>query len=505
MADRFSGRDSAGEPVEIVRFTTKGDTIIRDATGATVKPIGSEGQVAVVRSADSTGLAYENLPVLANQAITFDTYTFTDDTNPSSLVSVGGGLVPRFSAASKEEIQVDSTCPSSKGAADGQLKARIIMSAAEANDVVFDLETSINGASFSASSFTVTTASSTSEQVVTIDNSFTIAANDAISLRIARDGADANDTHTGTMDLIDVWIEFAPDGLGAFPEQSAAVSNTTPFNVPNNSATKVTGYSTLFDNGGLFDSGNSQFTVPAGMAGRYLVNFHGFFADNATGRRSVAIRVNTTNTIIDNREPGSGSGFTRGVAISGILDLVAGDDVDLEAFQDSGAGLDLTITSFSIAKLNAQVDAPGSAAGNMWVGTGDQASVELSNGVLATPVDKTEKFTTRFVATTSGDKNFTVHYRMATANAGNLRLRVNSLVTSDGDDISAALNVGSQFTITPGNDTNKHSFSPLDDPSLTLSGISAGDHVVFELERMDSGDGDTHTGTMQLVGIEVRN
>lgn len=95
--------------------------------------------------------------------------------------------------------------------------------------------------------------------------------------------------------------------------------------------------------------------------------------------------------------------------------------------------------------------------------------------------------------------NFTVDiaYAMSTADAGDIDLRLDYLVTSDGDDPDTALTAGTVTTFVPGNDVLRHTAS---DANFDVQ-ASPGDAVRLSLVRPNT---DTHTGDVRVLEIRMR-
>jgi hypothetical protein len=87
----------------------------------------------------------------------------------------------------------------------------------------------------------------------------------------------------------------------------------------------------------------SRFTIPTGKDGKYLLSGVLAYSANVTGQRNTVVYKNgsvvnygTANQAIDSTVYGSY------VPISYVLNLVAGDYVEIFAFQTSGGNLDVT-------------------------------------------------------------------------------------------------------------------------------------------------------------------
>lgn len=127
----------------------------------------------------------------------------------------------------------------------------------------------------------------------------------------------------------------------------------------------------------------------------------------------------------------------------------------------------------------------------------------LGNGVTYIPFVKDAADTIQFQVRIpqTGDFTISLAYYMSAGDVGDVQLRLDSVLISDGDDPTAALVVGTPFTFTPGNDTNRHT---LDDGVAAELGFSAteGDTAVFEFTRV-AGAPDTHPGDVRVLEIAV--
>lgn len=83
----------------------------------------------------------------------------------------------------------------------------------------------------------------------------------------------------------------------------------------------------------------SRLTVPAGRAGLYLLAANVQFATNATGARFVRLLLNGTNQVAIFNSPAVGGFATRALVVA-LRRLVAGDYLEVQVYQDSGAALD---------------------------------------------------------------------------------------------------------------------------------------------------------------------
>jgi len=106
-------------------------------------------------------------------------------------------------------------------------------------------------------------------------------------------------------------------------------------------------------------SNNTRMTIPSGYDGKYLIQAQIGFASNTTGGREVQFYKNGT-TVLQYVQSDTGDGSLN-VVISGTYPLVAGDYIEVRAYQSSGGNLDVwgsnsgytNGTSFQITYLGA--------------------------------------------------------------------------------------------------------------------------------------------------------
>ena len=100
---------------------------------------------------------------------------------------------------------------------------------------------------------------------------------------------------------------------------------------------------------------SNRFTVPTGLGGLHVITMYTEFAANATAQRAQRIDINS-GTLINLAANGAGGATApwRNSA-SIMLDLVAGDTVDFEVWQNSGGNLNLTELYHSIIRLEPTV------------------------------------------------------------------------------------------------------------------------------------------------------
>lgn len=112
--------------------------------------------------------------------------------------------------------------------------------------------------------------------------------------------------------------------------------------VANATTTAITFDTEDFDTDGFHSTSTNtdRITIPTGKGGKYLFTWCIGFAANATGIRAMPVSVNGTNY---NFFTMNNAGATYNLRQTGcvVLNLVAGDYVALQAYQESGGNLDV--------------------------------------------------------------------------------------------------------------------------------------------------------------------
>lgn len=124
---------------------------------------------------------------------------------------------------------------------------------------------------------------------------------------------------------------------------------TTNQSIPNNTFTAIT-LTEVSDPLGMFATGASEFTVPTGYDGLWLVTGRVDFASNSSGFREVYVEETTNFVYYDTIIPGLGDNL---VAVSGIFRLAAGDQFHLAVKQTSGGSLNVVSAYLTAAFLGA--------------------------------------------------------------------------------------------------------------------------------------------------------
>lgn len=113
--------------------------------------------------------------------------------------------------------------------------------------------------------------------------------------------------------------------------------------IANNTQTAIDFTTELYDIGNLWVVGSpTRLTVPSGGAGLFHIFGNVRFAANATGTRAVNILLNGTTLLAEDERAASAAAITMCVATD--HKLVAGDYVEIRAFQTSGGALNADAT-----------------------------------------------------------------------------------------------------------------------------------------------------------------
>jgi hypothetical protein len=134
----------------------------------------------------------------------------------------------------------------------------------------------------------------------------------------------------------------------------ASTYNTVNQTLSNSTTTAVTWDSEYFDTDALHStsSNTSRFTVPTGKGGKYLISGTIAFDVSNVGNRATYIYKNGSLFQINNSGPGVS---TNGVFLnfSQVLNLVAGDYIEIFAWQSSGGNLTIQgTTTFNTCQVS---------------------------------------------------------------------------------------------------------------------------------------------------------
>lgn len=142
----------------------------------------------------------------------------------------------------------------------------------------------------------------------------------------------------------------AADLNDCFAPPRCRLTNSADISVANSSSVSLTFDTEVFDSGAMHSTSTNtgRITVPTGGGGVYVVGGTVEFAANATGYRSIGIRLNGGNTITGHRAITSSASVTTRLSTSAIYSLAAGDYLELQVFQNSGGALNaLALADYS--------------------------------------------------------------------------------------------------------------------------------------------------------------
>tara|TARA_A100001011_G_scaffold380998_1_gene448971 strand:+ start:613 stop:1158 length:546 start_codon:yes stop_codon:yes gene_type:complete len=135
---------------------------------------------------------------------------------------------------------------------------------------------------------------------------------------------------------------------------------TTTLSISNSSLTKVPFNTATIDTDSATDTSNNRFTVPSGKGGKYLISYGiGAGADSHTNLYRIFTQLykngSNSNLLASVADPRNNYGFAFSVVASGVVDLSAGDYIEVYAYNSSGntAGLNLDRTYFSGFRIGA--------------------------------------------------------------------------------------------------------------------------------------------------------
>lgn len=117
----------------------------------------------------------------------------------------------------------------------------------------------------------------------------------------------------------------------------AKVYNSAAQSILDSTTTTLTFDGSVFNQGGLWVSGN---TVTAPYAGIYAVTAYQEYAANATGIRRGSVLVNASGKM-EQILPNNGAGSKAQVQLTTTLLLASGDAITMQARQTSGGALDV--------------------------------------------------------------------------------------------------------------------------------------------------------------------
>jgi hypothetical protein len=135
------------------------------------------------------------------------------------------------------------------------------------------------------------------------------------------------------------------------PKQAMVrVTKSAAQSINSGSATALTWDTETFDTDSLHDNVTNNNRLTASVTGKWMVTAAVSFAANSTGYRQVKINKNNTTDYAIAVSLNLGASDTPGVTVSDIVDLAAGDYVQIIAAQNSGGALNV-ITAGTTASM----------------------------------------------------------------------------------------------------------------------------------------------------------
>lgn len=148
---------------------------------------------------------------------------------------------------------------------------------------------------------------------------------------------------------------------GAAPSPSfvgcSLTNSSANQSIANSTWTAITFNSEFFDSDGFHDNSTNtaRITIPSGKGGKYLITAALWFADNSSGFRMMQIYKNGSQYFLISNENGFSGDC--GTNASLLINLVAGDYIELWTLQTSGGNLNVqkasNYTTFGVNYLGA--------------------------------------------------------------------------------------------------------------------------------------------------------
>jgi hypothetical protein len=157
----------------------------------------------------------------------------------------------------------------------------------------------------------------------------------------------------------ETFLKINSAGIQSLPKQPACRAyRTTAQSIPDSTWTSIAFDAENFDTQNMHDNvtNNTRITIPPGGDGIYLIAAGIGFAANGTGIRGVRFYKNGTTIIAAANTANPGAAYVGRVVLTTVESLVAGDYVEVQAWQNSGAALNTLSGSeniwFAVHKLS---------------------------------------------------------------------------------------------------------------------------------------------------------
>lgn len=123
---------------------------------------------------------------------------------------------------------------------------------------------------------------------------------------------------------------------------SCRVHNNAAQPIPNSALTILNFQSERFDLTGMHSTVTNVSRLTIATSGKYLIGGHAEFAHNPGGtKRTILVWRNGTTSVAEQSGTPANAVFGSRLGVVTLLNLIAGDFVELGAFQDSGGALDI--------------------------------------------------------------------------------------------------------------------------------------------------------------------
>lgn len=130
------------------------------------------------------------------------------------------------------------------------------------------------------------------------------------------------------------------NAVKAVPAIWARVFHNTSQSIPNNTVTAVTFNSERWDTDVIHDNATNNSRLTCKTAGVYAIGANVRFASNATGMRSLRLRLNGVTDIAEENRTAL-SGVATVFIVFTEYPLVVNDYIEVSAFQNSGGSLNI--------------------------------------------------------------------------------------------------------------------------------------------------------------------
>lgn len=136
-------------------------------------------------------------------------------------------------------------------------------------------------------------------------------------------------------------------GGGAGSDISCRLTNSTPITLTSTVRQSLTFDTEIFDTDSMHSTTVNPERITINTTGKYIVGGEALFTANAVGRRDLGIQVNSLGAfVVEVADTNAGAGINQGMTCETLINLTAGDWIDLRARQDSGGNLDVISQSF---------------------------------------------------------------------------------------------------------------------------------------------------------------